>query len=112
MSQATRAKINGGFVMQIACECVSLLHVAGARFAAVFERESQVPQGGFVFWSGPVRQVFVLTSCVSVRARVVCGKVFHHYHYTIIDLSSNIVLARAVLGLARLSVCGGVGASE
>ena len=49
MSQATRAKINADFVTRT---YISLLHAAGARFAAVSERKSQVPQRGFVVWPG------------------------------------------------------------
>ena len=40
-SQATCAKINGGYVMWVARWCVSLLRVTDAMFAAVFEREAQ-----------------------------------------------------------------------
>ena len=64
--QATGAKINGGYVMWVARWCVSLLRVTDAMFAAVFEREAQVPQGELVVWPGPVHANWVVDRLLAI----------------------------------------------
>ena len=65
-SQATCAKINGGYVMWVARWCVSLLRVTDAMFAAVFEREAQVPQGELVVWPGKVHANWVVDRLLAI----------------------------------------------
>ena len=65
-SQATCAKINGGYVMWVARWCVSLLRVTDAMFAAVFERGAQVPQGELVVWPGPVHANWVVDRLLAI----------------------------------------------
>ena len=52
--------------MWVARWCVSLLRVTDAMFAAVFEREAQVPQGELVVWPGKVHANWVVDRLLAI----------------------------------------------